>query len=52
MNFNVAYFNWDVTIEILNNLVLVIAMIILNPARMLYLKTFSWNKFLPKNKTI
>ena len=51
MHFNVAYFNGDVSIGNLNNLVLVIAIKVWNPARMLNIKTYSWNKFLPKNKT-
>ena len=44
MHFNVANFNFDVTIENLNNFILVIAMKILNLAWMLFIKTFSFKK--------
>ena len=51
MHFNVACYNGDVTIENLNNLVFVIDIKIWNSAKILYIKTYSWKKYLPKNKT-
>ena len=43
MHFNVSYFNCDVPIENLNNLMIVVAMKIWNPSRMLYKKTYTCN---------